>query len=70
MNDQLIIEQTIKRSKAFQLAGVVIIIVGMGAVGGAIMAQSTGLIYVAAILPAFGIIITAYGSLMTWWHHG
>jgi hypothetical protein len=68
MNDQLIIVQAIKKAKACLLAGVVIIIVGMGAVGGALMAQSTGLICVAAILPAFGIIITAYGSLMTWWH--
>jgi hypothetical protein len=70
MDEPMIIEQTTKRWKAIQLAGVLSIIVGMAAVCGAIMSQSAGLIYTAAILPAFGIVVTAYGSIMAWWHHG
>jgi uncharacterized membrane protein HdeD (DUF308 family) len=70
MDEPMIIEQTAKRWKAIQLAGVLSIIVGMAAVCGAIMAQSADLIYVAAILPVIGIIVTAYGSIMAWWHHG
>jgi len=70
MDEPMIIEQTAKRWKAIQLAGVLSIIVGMAAVCGAIMSQSAGLIYTAAILPAFGIVVTAYWSIMAWWHHG
>ena len=70
MDTPITIEQTAKKWKAIQLAGALIIIVGMGAVVGAIRAQAASLIYAAAILPAIGIGVTAYGSVMAWWYHG